>query len=152
SRARQFTELDAGSEWSHIVEMYLLLHEGKFDEVERSVRPSDPPSLQLFVAARQRKPMPDIERDFAQLKATEMALRDGETPYFFTGALAAAGLDKHALEMLRIAVNRHYCAYPALDNDPLFARIRGTPEFRDIRQAAIQCQRSFVQWRAQNAP
>jgi hypothetical protein len=54
--------------------------------------------------------------------------------------------------MLRIAVSRHYCSYPAMDNDPLLARIRTTPEFQQIRQAAIQCQQSFLNWRAQNAP
>jgi eukaryotic-like serine/threonine-protein kinase len=152
ARARQFLQLDAGSDWAHTVEMYLLLHEGKVDEVERGVRASDARALHLFVSARHGKPMPDIEREFAQLKATEMGLRDGENPYFNVGPLMAAGLDTAALEMLRLAVSRHYCSYPAMDNDPLFARIRTTPEFQRIRQAAIQCQQSFLQWRAQNAP
>ena len=81
-----------------------------------------------------------------------MGFRDGEPPYFYAEITAAIGFDQGTLEMLRTAVNRHYCSYPALDNDPLFAGLRGTPEFQQIRQAAIQCQQSFLQWRAQNAP
>ncbi|MDQ6802104.1 MAG: protein kinase [Acidobacteriota bacterium] len=152
ARARQFLQMDAGSDWSHIVELYVLLHEGKDAEVERSVRASDPPSLQMFVAARHRRPKADIDREFARLKAFEMGFRDGENPYFNAGPLVAVRLDKEALEMLRLAVDRHYCSYPAIDNDPLLARIRTTPEFQQIRKAAIQCQQSFLSWRAQNAP
>jgi hypothetical protein len=152
ARARQYLELERGSDWAHVVELYLLLHEGKIDALERGVRAFDSPDLPFFVAARRGAPKAELERRYAQMKASQIGLRDGETPYFYAGVLAAAGFDSGALEMLRIAVNRHYCSYPALDNDPLFARLRSTPEFQQIRQAAIQCQQSFLQWRAQNAP
>ncbi len=150
-RARQFNQLDAGSDWSHSLEMNLLLREGKLDQIERSIKPSDR-NWHLFLVVHRRASKQEIDREFAQMKATEMGFRDGEPPYFEAQIAAATGLDKGALEMLRMSVDRHYCSYPALDSDPLFARIRGTPEFQQIRQSAIQCQQSFLQWRAQNAP
>ena len=54
--------------------------------------------------------------------------------------------------MLRKSIDGNFCASPDLDLDPVFNRIRATPEFQKIRQDAIQCQERFLQWRAQNAP
>jgi serine/threonine protein kinase len=150
SRARQFEQFDAGSDWSHSIEMNLLLRDGKLDQAERSVRNSDRPSWRLFLLARKNAPKEEIERELARLRV--IGFLDGEPQYFAADIAAAAGLDQAALEMLRTAVSRHYCSYPAMDVDPVFARLRGNPEFQRIRQSAIQCQQSFVRWRARNAP
>jgi TolB-like protein len=147
TRARQFIQLDPGSDWAHSFELSVLLREGKFDEAEKGIRDSDRAFWRLLST-----PKADIQREYTRLKTVEMGFRDGEVPYFYAEIAAAIGFDRGALEMLRTAVNRHYCSYPALDNDPLFAGIRATPEFQQIRQSAIQCQQSFLQWRAQNAP
>jgi len=151
-RARQFEQLGAGSEWSHSVEMSVLLHEGKLDEIVRGARSSDAGFVHFLVAVRQHHPKQEIDLQLARLKAADGSFRDGEPAYFDAELVAAAGFKKDALDVLRLSVDRHYCAYPALDNDPLFASIRSTPEFQQIRQAAIQCQQSFLRWRAENAP
>lgn len=150
-RARQFNQLDAGSDWSHSMEMNMLLREGRIDELQRSIRPSDR-NWQLFLAARNGAPKQEIDRQVALGKAIELGLRDGEPPFFEAEMSAAMGRDQDALDLLRLSVDRHYCAYPALDSDPLFTRMRGNPQFQQIRQSAIQCQQSFLNWRAQNAP
>ena len=150
-RARQFNQVDAGSDWSHSFEMSILLREGKLEELERSIRPSDR-NWQPFLAARKGAPKQEIDRAAAAEKAAELGVRDGEPPFFEAEKEVAMGRDQDALELLRIAVDRHYCSYPAMDEDPLFAKIRSTSEFQQIRKAAIQCQQSFLQWRAQNAP
>jgi eukaryotic-like serine/threonine-protein kinase len=152
TRARQFRQLDGGSDWSHSVEMTLLLHEGKLDEALRALRSSDLGSFALLRSLREGRPRQEIERQLNQFKATGMTLRDGEPPFFDAENVAAFGFKKDALDLLRLSVDRHYCAYPALDNDPLFASIRSTPEFQQIRQSAIQCQQSFLRWRVENAP
>ena len=46
--------------------------------------------------------------------------------------------------MLRRAIGGGYCSYPALDTDPFFASLRGTPEFAPIRSAAIACHEGFL--------
>jgi TolB-like protein/tetratricopeptide (TPR) repeat protein/predicted Ser/Thr protein kinase len=152
ARARQFIQLDAGSQWSHILAMTVLLHEGNWDEIEKQTRPDDRDFWRLLVSYRKGASKQKLEREYEPLRAAEVGRLDGENPYFYAEIAAAVGLDRGALEMLRIAVDRHYCSYPALDSDPLFARFRGNPEFQQIRQAGIQCQQSFVNWRAQNAP
>jgi TolB-like protein len=152
ARARQFIQLDAGSQWSHILVMTILLHEGNWDEIEKETRPDDRDFWRLLVSYRKGASKQELEREYAPLRAAEVGRRDGENTFFYAEIAAAVGLDRGALEMLRIAVDRHYCSYPALDSDPLFARFRENPEFQQIRQIAIQCQQSFVSWRAQNAP
>jgi TolB-like protein/Flp pilus assembly protein TadD len=152
TRARQFEQLDAGSDWAHTVELNLLLREGKLDDIDRNIRASDALSWRIFLAVRQHRPKEEIDRQLAELKAADVPLQDGEPPFFDAEILAGLGFKKDALELLRHSVDRHYCAYPSLDNDPVFASIRSTPEFQQIRQTAIQCQQSFLRWRVQNAP
>ena len=57
---------------------------------------------------------------------------------------AYCGQREVALRLLKKAVEQNYCGWPAMDKDPLFASIRGTPEFAAIRQAGIDCQKRFL--------
>jgi hypothetical protein len=50
-----------------------------------------------------------------------------------------------ASRILRRAIDRGYCAYPALDRDPLFGPLRNCPEYSAIRAQAMQCHEHFVQ-------
>ncbi|MGZ8852392.1 MAG: hypothetical protein ACXW2X_03280, partial [Thermoanaerobaculia bacterium] len=68
------------------------------------------------------------------------------------GVMALLKRDREALDMLQYAVGRNFCAYPAVDRDPSFAGIRTSPQFREIRQAAIDCQARFLSFRQHQAP
>jgi hypothetical protein len=46
--------------------------------------------------------------------------------------------------MLRRTVLANYCAYPAMDTDPMFASIRSLPDYAEIRSIGMSCQNSFV--------
>ena len=72
-----------------------------------------------------------------------MANRDPEPKYLNAAGDAYIGQRDAALSLLRRAVEQNYCSYPAMDNDPLFASIRNTPEFAAIRTAGIECQKKF---------
>ena len=72
--------------------------------------------------------------------------------YFTAEMVAFVGEPELALRLMRRSVEMNLCPYPAIDTDPAFAGIRDRPEFRQIRQTAIQCQQRFLHWRAQNAP
>jgi hypothetical protein len=74
---------------------------------------------------------------------------DPEINYLFAGHLSYCGQADAALAMLRRAVDGGYCSYPAVDTDPFFARLRGTPEFASVRSRAIACHQAF---RAQQTP
>jgi hypothetical protein len=60
------------------------------------------------------------------------------------------GRNQVALELLRQAVQDRFCSYPALESDPLFAPLRHTAEFQEIRVAAIDCQTRFLAYRNQH--
>ena len=151
-RAREYSALDAGSDWAHSIEMQMLIREGKLQDAERDVRSSDALWWHAVVAAREGKSKAELQREFAIATVAEKRLLDGETPFFDAEVAMALGLDAEALDMLRLAVDRHYCSYPAMDEDPMFAPLRKSREYQQIRQAGIQCQQTFLQWRAQNAP
>jgi hypothetical protein len=54
-----------------------------------------------------------------------------------------------ALLQLRKAIQGNYCSYPAMEKDPLFDPIRQRTQFREMQQAAIQCQQNFLAHREQ---
>ena len=97
-------------------------------------------------------PQKDIDKLAASITNQMMPFRDGEPIYFTSEIVAIAGGKDDALRLLGRAIDLSYCSYTAMDLDPAFDSIRATPEFRQIRQRAIDCQQRFVQFRAQNAP
>jgi len=46
--------------------------------------------------------------------------------------------------MIRMAIEQNYCAYSALEHDPLLDKFRATPEFADLLKAALVRQESVV--------
>ena len=79
-------------------------------------------------------------------------MRDGEPMYVTSEMVAFACEPELALRLLRRAVEMNFCPDPAMDNDPAFDRMRNSPEFRQIRQAAIDNQAHFLRFRAQQTP
>jgi hypothetical protein len=49
-----------------------------------------------------------------------------------------------ALRFLRRAVEGNYLAYPTMDRDPLFAKVRNTPEYVSIRALVIEKQKQLA--------
>ncbi|MFY9674317.1 MAG: hypothetical protein WAK13_07675 [Terriglobales bacterium] len=50
---------------------------------------------------------------------------------------------------MRKAIQGDYCAYPAMDNDPLLNKIRQKSAFAELRQAGKQCRENFITHRRQ---
>jgi hypothetical protein len=49
-----------------------------------------------------------------------------------------------ALEMIKSAIDRHFCAYSGLQNDSAWAQLRGTPEFAELVSEAKKCRDDFM--------
>jgi hypothetical protein len=77
-----------------------------------------------------------------------MAVRDSELKYFLAEDLAHCGYPDLALRLLRKAVQQNYCAFPAMERNPLLASVRGTADFAEIRRMGIDCQQRFLAHRA----
>jgi len=69
--------------------------------------------------------------------------QDPELKYKQGAVLVACGEKEIAFVFLRKAVSENYCAQQALQSDPLLAGVRGDAEFRQIVQAARECQQKF---------
>jgi hypothetical protein len=58
--------------------------------------------------------------------------------------MAACGRKDIALRLIKSAIDGHYCAYTALQKDPLVATLRDSPDFKQLLTAAKECQSSFI--------
>jgi len=63
--------------------------------------------------------------------------------------MAFCGEEDAALRLLKSVIEAKYCAYTALQKDPLLAPLRVTPEFTQLLSAAKQCQDNFFAGRTQ---
>ena len=91
----------------------------------------------------------DLAKAVKEVEADPVSARDPELLYRNAEALAFCGQPDAALRQLGEAIKGNYCSYPALDNDALFDSLRQQSEFTELRQAGMQCQLSFLNYRKQ---
>ena len=125
----------------------ILMREGKLKEAREAVKkvPSGPRyHRDLTEAVLGVRPQAELDR-IAQEDSTALAAGDDpETAYQRGAELAYAGKKDAAVHMLRIAIEQNYCAYSALENDPLLDKLRATPDFADLLKAARFCQEPLL--------
>jgi len=141
-RARSaFVRKDHSSEWSKAITIELLMREGKSDDALRIGVPAMAwsNSYKLLLACVKRGP----ESEIAALVPGVQMDDDPEATYLFAGHLSYCGQTEESLRFLQSAVTANYCAYPAMDIDPMLANIRDKSEFGTIRAAGIACQKNF---------
>ena len=90
------------------------------------------------------RPPAELDR-IAQEDLTSLATADDPESAYQRGAeLAFAGKKDAAVHMLRLAIEQNYCAYSALEHDPLLDKLRETPEFAELLRAARYCQEPLL--------
>jgi eukaryotic-like serine/threonine-protein kinase len=152
-RALDFTRLDSGSEWSRFVDRIIYQRMGRRHDAREQHRQQAPGypnglvpgSFHGFLArclsgaapAGQARLSDDDLRTFLAIR------HDPEGLYFFGSDLAYCGDTAGALQLLREAIRRNYGAAAAMEADPMFAAIRGSPEYAELLGAARACQRRF---------
>ncbi|MGA3087115.1 MAG: protein kinase [Terriglobales bacterium] len=146
ARAIEYLDLDAGSEWSNGVRVSVLMRQGKTSEARQAVeRITESPLWMraLLQACLNNAPATEVHRQ-AQLAENELLPeQDSELKYYQGAVLAACGEKQIAYHFLRKAVAENYCARQALQYDPLLAGVRADAEFRQLVQAAAECQQKF---------
>jgi eukaryotic-like serine/threonine-protein kinase len=144
--AKQYLNKDAGSEWSNAVMVSVLMREGRMKEAREAAEKmtTNPTWMRDFLQACLNKEPTETVHLLAQ-KAQDrlLAEQDSELKYYQGALLAQCGEKKIAYDFLRKAVEEKYCAYQALQVDPLLAGVQGESEFREIVQAAGACQQKF---------
>ena len=68
---------------------------------------------------------------------------DPEPLYIWASDLAYCGYTAPAVMLLREAIRRNYCAFAAIDIDPMFASIRNSAEYGELLDAAGACRTRF---------
>jgi hypothetical protein len=93
-----------------------------------------------------------MERIAHQVEIAALADTDSEPQYFHGVLMVFCGQPEIASRLLKSAIERNYCAYSALQNDPLLVKFRGTPEFAQLLSLAKQCEEKFLKERNEKAP
>jgi DNA-binding winged helix-turn-helix (wHTH) protein/TolB-like protein len=141
-RAMYFLRKDLSSEWSkaHAIEVHL--REGNTSEALNIPAPQIPhwDSYKMLLACARHASDSEIQAMVSKVEVDD----DPEVDYFFAAHLAYCGQTPASLRMLRIAIDRNYCSYPAMDKDPFFDSLRTNPQFLKLRQAGIACHDDFT--------
>jgi tetratricopeptide (TPR) repeat protein len=151
-RAMEFVRLDAGSEWAARSTAEILLRQGKLPEARQSVQNTSLKGFRDFLQAcgepSKTHALDKIEHEW---EAAVLAGTDVEGCYITGALLAYCGQNDAALRLLKSSIEKNYCAYTALQTDPLLVKLRGTPEFSGLLSAAKQCQNRFLAQRDQSS-
>jgi serine/threonine protein kinase len=145
--AKQYLNKDAGSEWSNAVMVSVLMREGRMKEAREAAEKmtTNPTWMREFlVGCLNKEPSEAIHRLAERAQDDLLSEQDSELKYYQGAVLAQCGEKKIAYVFLRKAVDQKYCAYQALQADPLLTGVQGDSEFREIVQAAGECQKKFM--------
>jgi tetratricopeptide (TPR) repeat protein len=89
----------------------------------------------------------ELRKAAAEIESDPRSSRDAEELYRNAEILSFCEQPDAALRELQKAIDGSYCAYPAMDKDPLLRPVRSRPAFADLRQAGIECQQKFLSHR-----
>ena len=153
-QAMEFVRLDAGSEWAARQTAFILLGQGKLAEARQSIqRTSDAPLMgrDLVQACLDPQQISQLDKVAKRIEAAALAGVDPEPKYWMGAALSYCGQKDAALRLLRSAIEQNYCAYTALQTDPLLVKLRRSPEISELLSSAKQCQNRFLAQRDQSS-
>ena len=104
---------------------------GNQAEARESARkvPSDSPYRALIVACLDQTPAAELEQEVRAYTPVSLADPDPENRYWDGSSYGFLRQKDIAIRLLKSAIEGHYCAYTALQKDPLLATLRDTPEF-----------------------
>ncbi len=152
-RAMEFVRLDAGSEYAAMQTAAILLGQGKLAEARQATqRASESPLMgrDLIQACIAPPHSSQCDRAAQKIEATAIADVDVEPRYSVGALLSYCGQKDAAVRLLKSAIAQNYCAYTALQADPLLVKLRGSPEYSELLSAAKACQNRFLAQRGQS--
>jgi TolB-like protein len=150
-RGMEFLRLDQGSQWALVNLPLHFARAGKPEEARENatkIPGGNAPDTALLMACLGQSPPADVDNYARASTPRSLGDPDPENRYWDATLMASCGQKDIAIRLLKSAIEGHYCAYTALQNDPLLVTLRGTPEFGQLLSAARQCQSNFLLERA----
>jgi eukaryotic-like serine/threonine-protein kinase len=144
-RARDFIQLDAGSEWANYATPSLLLREGRVAEAREAVkRMASAPHYHrdLTEACLGLRPPSELDRMAREAETGGPSDPDPENSYYQGTLFAYAGKKEAAFHSLKTAIEQNYCAYSNLLSDPLLKGLHSDRRFDELLTAAHDCQQA----------
>ena len=144
-RARDFIQLDAGSEWANYITPSLLLREGRTAEAREAVKHmSNAPHYHrdLMEACVGLRPQSELDRMAHDAETSQPSDPDPELSYYQGAIFAYCGKKVAAFHMLKTAIELNYCAYSNLLSDPMLRGLHSDRQFDELLTAAHACQRA----------
>src|SRR5258708_12171890 len=151
-RGMVLLQLDIGSLWvsRNLVRHYIRV--GNLAQArEASEKLGDDYRDQILNSCLNHAPSGDVDNIARELAPEILASPDAENRYMAAPTFAFCGKKDIALRLLKSAVAGHYCAYNAMQNDPILPTLPTSPKFTHFLSAAKQCRDDFLSERSQAA-
>lgn len=155
-RGMDFLNLDAGSEWFKRNLIRVLSGEGKLKEAREALEKVSPDFFAdrfekecLDQALSSQSSSADLAREARAIEPQILSNPDPENRFLFAMTMAACGQKDIAVRLIKTAIEGHYCAYQALQKDPMLTQLRNTQEFTELLASAKQCEDNFLKARTQ---
>jgi DNA-binding winged helix-turn-helix (wHTH) protein/serine/threonine protein kinase len=141
-RAMNYLHFDQGADFAKAMKIDMLARQGQIEAAVHlgSLKIPAWKSYDLLLACLARRPASEI----AELVRSVADSDDPELNYFAAAHLASCGEVNRAVDLLKAAIAGNYCSYPAMESDPLLARVRASPEYEALRTSGAACQSRFV--------
>ena len=152
-RAHTFLNLDVGSDWGNYMTATLLMREGKLTDAREFVqRLSDNRfyGRNFLAACLQGGSGSELDRLSQEVEPALSDVPDPEPRYYWGADLIFCNQPGNGWRNIEEAIHRNYCAFEALQTDPMLAKSRQTSEFRQVLSEAKACQDRFLSERKQN--
>jgi tetratricopeptide (TPR) repeat protein len=152
-RAMDFVRLDPGSEWAARTAAEIFLRQGKLAEARESIQKTSASLLmgqELLSACFDSSRTSELKSIAKKTEAVAMAGSDAEPRYLVGTLLAHCGQIDAALRLLTSAAEQNYCAYTAMQTDPLLVKVRQRPEFPQLLSSGRLCQSRFLEQKHQS--
>ena len=146
-KARDFLKLDAGSEWSNNVEIFILLRQGKTSEAVERLRKMPESSffhVRALQACYETPQPPGSQQILEQFEKEIFAYRDPEPKFTQAGIYNPCLGNTFTARLMKSAIEGGFCGYDSLQLDPILTAFRKAPEYPAVLAPAKECQSRFL--------
>jgi tetratricopeptide (TPR) repeat protein len=144
SRVMDFFKLDEGSYFVHwATVLYQLRRNDREAALHATRQAGEDPTRRLMQPCLEGESGAALDDAVAEFVKHWLKSDDPEAAFSVAPILVFCNRPQEALQFVEHSVDRNYCSYPALDQDPIWTSLRNTAEFQRVRVKAMACHDRF---------